>query len=118
MFGRENSTETRHAAFSFLHSLIRGQSDNLREMRAQFFRFIKNHEHPEDVGQRLDLLNTLTSNGKYVVYFDLEIGPFLLNWFPDISKAGKIEEYLAMIDNVIKFNAAYLDEDIVTGFIQ
>ncbi|KAJ8913200.1 hypothetical protein NQ315_016142 [Exocentrus adspersus] len=118
MFGREHSTETRHAAFSFLHSLIRGQSDNLREMRAQFFRFIKNHDHPEDVGQRLDLLNTLTSNGKYIVYFDLEIGPFLLNWFPDISKAGKIEEFLAMIDNVIKFNAAYLDEDIITGFIQ
>ncbi|KAJ8945061.1 hypothetical protein NQ314_009328 [Rhamnusium bicolor] len=102
----------------FLQCLLKGQSDKLKVMRAQFFRFIKHHDHPEDVGQRLDLLNTLTSNGKDILYFEEEVGPFLLNWLPDISKAGKIEEYLSMIDNVVKFNAAYLDDEVITGFIQ
>lgn len=32
-------------------------------MRAQFFRLIKHQDHPEDVGQKLDLLIALTENG-------------------------------------------------------
>lgn len=87
-------------------------------MRAQFFRFIKLHDHPDDVACRLDLLICLTSNGKDILYFEEEVGKFLLNWLPDITKAGKIQEYLGMMDNVIKFNAAYLDEDVINGFIQ
>lgn len=118
MFGPDNSTETRHLAFLFLQYLIKGQYDKIKLMRAHFFRFIKHHVHPEDIGQRLELLNMLTSNGKDILYFEEEVGPFLLNWLPDISKAGKIEEYLLMVDNVIKFNAAYLDDEVITGLIQ
>lgn len=42
----------------------------------------------------------------------------MLNWFPDISQAGRIEEYLNMLDNIIHYNAAYLDENTIVGFIQ
>lgn len=87
-------------------------------MRAHFFRFIKLHDNHEDVSQRLELLNTLTSNGKCILYFEEEVGPFLLKWLPDIIKAGKIDAYLVTIDNVIKFNAAYLDDEVMTGLIQ
>ncbi|KAJ8945262.1 hypothetical protein NQ318_016684 [Aromia moschata] len=76
LFGKEHTTETRHLAFTFLQCLLKGQSDKMKIMRAQFFRFIKEHDHPEDVGQRLELLNTLTTNGKYILYFEEEVGPF------------------------------------------
>ncbi|CAH1116150.1 unnamed protein product [Phaedon cochleariae] len=118
LFGDDYSTEIRHAAFYFLNSLLKGQHDKLKIMRAHFFRFIKHHHHSEDVSQRLELLNTLTTNGKDILFFEEEIGPFLLNWLPDISKAGKIEDYLTMIDNVVKFNASYLDEEVIAGLIQ
>ncbi|CAH0564266.1 unnamed protein product [Brassicogethes aeneus] len=118
LFGRDYSSEIRHVAFSFLQNLIKGQNDRLQLMRAQFFKFIKTHDNPEDVGQRLELLNCLTTNGKNIEYFEEEVGPFLLNWFPDITRAGKILEYLTVIDNVVRYNAAYMSEDVISGFIQ
>lgn len=56
--------------FSFTQSLVKGQmeKDKLGIMRAQYFRLIKHHDHPEDIGQRLDLLITLTSDGKELIY--------------------------------------------------
>lgn len=117
-FDSEYPTEVRCLAFNFLQCLIKGQSDKLEIMRAHFFRFIKHHDNSEDIGLRLELLNTLTSNGKNILYFEEEVGPFLLKWLPDIVRAGKIEDYLIIIDNVIKFNAAYLDDEVMTGLIQ
>lgn len=42
-------------------------------MRAQFFRVIKQHDHPEDTTYRFDLLTTLTYNGKDLLYFEEEV---------------------------------------------
>ncbi|KAH1016696.1 hypothetical protein HUJ04_007876 [Dendroctonus ponderosae] len=118
LFSRENPSEARHQAFYFMQCMAKGQNERLTLMRAQIFRLIKHHDHPEDIGQKLDLLIALTSNGKGVLFFEEEIGRFLLNWLPEISRIGRIEEYLIMIDNVIRFNAAYLDEEIINGFIE
>ncbi|XP_076271400.1 TSC complex subunit tuberin isoform X2 [Rhynchophorus ferrugineus] len=119
LFAKENPTEARHMIFSFTQSLVKGrmEKDKLGIMRAQYFRLIKHHDHPEDIGQRLDLLITLTADGRIVKFFEEEIGKFMLNWFPDISQAGRIEEYLNMLDNIIHYNAAYLDESIIIDFI-
>ncbi|CAG9773906.1 unnamed protein product [Ceutorhynchus assimilis] len=114
----KDHTEARHQLFFFMQCLVKGQTERLTLMRAQFFRLIKHHDHPEDIGQKLDLLIALTSNGKVVLFFEEEIGRFLLNWLPEISQVGKIEDYLMMIDNVIHYNAAYLDEEIINGFIE
>lgn len=46
-----------------MQCMVKGQSERLTIMRAQFFRLIKHHDHPEDIGQKLDLLIALTSNG-------------------------------------------------------
>lgn len=51
-------------AFNLTQCMIKGQSERLTPMRAQFFRLIKHQDHPEDVGQKLDLLIALTQNGK------------------------------------------------------
>ncbi|CAH1986295.1 unnamed protein product [Acanthoscelides obtectus] len=117
LFGNEHTTEIRNAAFLFTQYLIRGQYERMKLLRAHFFRFIKSHNHPEDVRQRFELLNTLTCNGKDITHFDEEIGCFLLSWVPDITRTGKLEEYLNLIDNMIKFNASYLSDEIITGFI-
>lgn len=47
----------------------------------------------------------------------LKVGPFLLNWLPDIASAGITLEYLGTLLNVIKFNAAYMDE-VILGLVQ
>ena len=45
-------------------------------------------------------------------------GPFLLKLMPDALTAGLITEFLCLLINVIKFNAAYIDEDIMSGLVQ
>ena len=44
-------------------------------------------------------------------------GDFLLAWMKDIISSPKIAEFLSLLVNVIKFNAAYLDEDIVAALV-
>lgn len=49
-----------------MQCIVKGQSERLTIMRAQFFRLIKHHDHPEDIGQKLDLLIALTVNGIFL----------------------------------------------------
>lgn len=48
------------------------------------------------------------------------MGPFLLCWMPIVTgvdgKRGA--EFLSLLVNVIKFNSACIDEDIVSGLVQ
>lgn len=115
---RDVSKEHRHLAFSFFRCLVQGQYEKLGLMRAQFFRVIKNHDVPEDVVPRFELLQSLTENGKNIKYFEEEVGPFLLYWMPAITGVARTKEFLSMLVNVIKFNAAYIDEDVISGLVQ
>ncbi|XP_057659730.1 tuberin [Diorhabda carinulata] len=117
LFSIDYPTEVRHSAFHFLQSLVKGQLNLNEIMRAIFYQFITQHNIPEDTGQRFDLLNILTLNGVSVLHFEEKVGKFLLDWVPDISKAGKTEDYLSMLDNLVRYNAAYLDDVVIAGFI-
>ena len=48
------------------------------------------------------------------------MGPFLLSWMPTVTGAdGKRgAEFLSLLVNVIKFNSACIDEDIISGLVQ
>ncbi|XP_063917194.1 tuberin isoform X2 [Zophobas morio] len=118
MFLREYPNDVRHATFTFLQTIIKSQFDRIYVMRAQFFRFIKHHDNPQDIAPRVDLLAALTNDGKEVEHFEEEIGPFLLNWFSDVSRVGKLNEFLKILDNVIKFNSPHLDEYTMTGYVK
>lgn len=48
----------------------------------------------------------------------LQIGAFLLEWLPQIQAPTQIVEFLQLIINVVKFNATYLDEEIVHGIVK
>jgi hypothetical protein len=67
---------------------------------------------------RFELLQSLTDNGKDILYFEEEVGPFLLYWMPAVIGVARTKEFLSMLVNVIKFNAAYVDEDVISGLVQ
>lgn len=52
------------------------------------------------------------------MYIEEEFGPFLLEWMPEITQAGRELDFLNMVVNVIKYNAAYIDQEIVSGLVQ
>lgn len=114
----KDQADLRNAGFVFLINLVKGQSDELKLLRAQFFRLIKHHENVKDTANRLNLLIVLTNNGKNLQHFEEEVGSFLLEWFPEIRNINKMEEYLEMILNILKFNALYLEGYVLSGFVQ
>ncbi|XP_075230715.1 TSC complex subunit tuberin isoform X2 [Lycorma delicatula] len=108
--------EHRHVAFSFLRFLVSSQYERLNMMRVHFFNLVKNNT--EDVIPRLELLVSLTDHGRDILYIEEDIGPFLLNWMAAVVEAGRSTDLLAVMVNVIKYNAAYIDEEIIHGLVQ
>ncbi|CAA9997539.1 unnamed protein product [Nesidiocoris tenuis] len=112
------SKEHRHSVFAFYRHLIHGQWDKLGIMRAHIFKTIKDHDLAEDLGQRLELLQCLTDNGKVVTYFEDEIGPFLSDLMGPCILAEKQIDLLGILINVIKYHASYIDEDIMATIVK
>lgn len=65
-------------------------------------------------------MQSLTDNGKDIVYLEETMGYFLLEWMPSVTSAdGKRgADFLSLLVNVIKFNSACIDEDIISGLVQ
>ncbi|GFS23751.1 tuberin-like [Elysia marginata] len=110
--------ENRHLALHFLHCLLEGQLQFMTIMRGHFFRVIQSLTDPADIYYRLELFKTLSECGKNLLYFEDETGEFLLHWMPTVMEAGYIATLLPILLNVIKYNAAYLDEDVLSGLVQ
>lgn len=113
--------EHRHLTLNFLRCLVQGQYAKLSAiMRVKFFMVVKNHEIPEDIGPRLELLQSLTDNGKDILHLEERIGPLLLDWMPTVTaidgKRGA--EFLSLLVNVIKFHSACIDTDIISSLVQ
>ncbi|XP_046808220.1 tuberin-like [Lucilia cuprina] len=111
------SSECRQTALTFYKKLIHTQYKTLTYMREQFFLVIQNHEVPEDLKHRLELLETLTENGKDIKNLEEKIGRFMLQWLGAIHQANLLVPYLNMLVNLIKFNAAHLDNEIIIGIV-
>ncbi|RVE41759.1 hypothetical protein evm_013588 [Chilo suppressalis] len=112
--------ETRHAALSFFRNIVEGQGDDLVIMRTIFFHYLRDTHathSPDDTQLRFKFLHTLTNSGKNIKCFEEQIGAFLLEWLPQIQAPAQIVEFLQLIINVVKFNATYLDEEIVHGIV-
>ncbi|XP_032669228.1 tuberin [Odontomachus brunneus] len=121
LLGKDVPREHRHLTLNFLRCLVQGQYSKLSSlMRVKFFMVVKEYDVPEDIGPRLELLQTLTEHGKDILHLEERMGPFLLEWMPTVTAGdGKRgAEFLSLLVNVIKFNSAYIDEDIVSGLVQ
>lgn len=114
----EVNREHRLLAFGFFRSLIQGQYDRLGSlMRVHFFNVIAHH-NSEDVKQRLELFQSLTKNGQDIQYFEESVGPFLLNWMHIVVGANYAQEFLIILANCIKYNAAFIDDQVISGIVQ
>ena len=111
-------------SLEFIEAIIQGQYEQLDIMRAQFFRMIKNPE--ELLNLRMRILDSLTQKGREILHFEEEIGPFMQNLWPLVmnhqdQESGKRSEimktYLQIIINLLKFNSAYIDADVICSFI-
>lgn len=87
-------------------------------MRGHFFHVIQNHDVPEDLPFRLEMLKALTSNGKEIEYFEEKIGGFMLQWINAIVEARLTVPFLEMLINIIRYNTAYLDKEIIVGILE
>jgi len=79
--------ETRQIALSFYKRLIHTQYKNLTIMREKFFLVIQNHEAREDLRHLLELLDTLTDNGKDITNFEEKVGLGLIKPGPSVSQS-------------------------------
>lgn len=131
--------EARHESWKFLEAVIRGQFEQIDSLRLQFFRLIKGHfaenKRSEngnydrqqqgviqdvDLEYRLCILDALTQNGRDVLPFEYEIGPYMQKLWPAIlSNHSKetLHTYLHIIINLFKFNSTFMDSDVVCSFI-
>lgn len=53
-------------------------------MRTHFFRLIQSNNIPSDLPFYLQMLKTLTDNGREIHNFEEEIGDFMLKWMDQI----------------------------------
>ena len=69
---------------------------------------------------RLELLKVLTENGKDFRYFEENVGSLFLHLLPEIQDhaADRTADFLELLSNVIKFNTAYIDSEIIAGFVE
>lgn len=111
--------EIRNTTYRFYQKLVLCQYEELSILRELFFRnIIDAHDVPEDIQCQLDLLKTITDNGKNIKSIDDVIGNFILNrWLSKINDKQQIKEILAVVHNIIVYNAAYLDPSFVEAII-
>lgn len=104
----------RQITYRFYQKLIQCQYEGLSMTRSHFFRVIEANENLEDVQYQLDLLKTLTDNGKNIKDIDDVIGDFIVKrWLTKVCDTKQIREILIMLQNIIVYNAAYLDPSVV-----
>jgi tuberous sclerosis 2 len=92
-------------------------------MRCRFFLLIVDHTIPDDLRLRLDLLRTITDNGKDIQNFEVEIVKFMYKWMDQIiidssSNHQLIASYLALLVNLIKYNTSSFESHIINGIVQ
>lgn len=111
--------EIRHITYRFYQKLVQCQYQELSILRELFFRnIIEAYDVPEDIQCQLNLLKTMTDNGKNIKPVDDVIGKFILNrWLSKITDTHQIKEILLVVHNIIVYNAAYLESSFVEEII-
>jgi tuberous sclerosis 2 len=112
------SADTRRETLLFYANLIQGQHPELSMMRSHFFRVIQANDSEVDLPHYFRMLKVLTENGKDIQNFEEEFGALLLKWLNQIARTNLTAQYLELTVNVIKFNAAYIDREVIVGIVQ
>lgn len=120
---RSTSESERNDTWLFLEAIIRGQYDQLDIMRAEFFRLIKSSvDHGEgSLEQQIHLIDALTQKGREILHFEEEIGVLMQKIWPYILTSECQEfriTFLQIVINLLTFNSAYVDSEVVVSFIR
>ena len=116
----EQEIDTRHQVWDFLADMLIGQQHALEMFRPQLFRYIKGHDVSEDLAQRVAVLGALTDTGREIQHIEEQIGIFLLHLLHLVSEADAEKaraQVLALVSNMVRYNSAYLDQEVVAGLI-
>lgn len=93
-------------------------------MKSIIFNDLKSIRYLEDFYHKVYCLQALTKNGKNLERIEEETGSAVATWEKELVKhyeklKGKIViEFLQLIVNVIKFNAAHLDEEHLSVLVR
>ncbi|KAG0720159.1 Tuberin [Chionoecetes opilio] len=109
--------EHRHTTLQMLTTLTAGH-DRLGPMRHVFYNYIADNYQREDTKPIFDFFREVIAEGKQLEYIDEYVGPFLLDWLPGLLASSQAADALNLIIILVKFNSAYLDEPVVTGFVK
>ncbi|EFX68537.1 putative tuberous sclerosis 2 isoform 3-like protein [Daphnia pulex] len=112
-----SSTEERQTALMFLKNLITGQYERLGMLRVYIFDIVKESQFNEDNFILIELLKAMTDNGKDLLYLEESIGGFLLQFLLQVSQLQLLKQLLPFLLNVIKFNSAYVDGNMIGGVV-
>ncbi|XP_067929120.1 tuberin-like isoform X2 [Watersipora subatra] len=104
-------TPKRRVALSLIHAIIKGQDEELGMLRDYYFNLLLKHEYGEDLPVLLAILRTLTKDGYDLNYIDHQIGVLLVAWLKDLSNSETRTEFLDLLAHIIKYNAAFIEED-------
>ena len=118
-----NSVEERHTALMFLKNLIMGQYERLDMLRGPLFDIVRESTFNEDICILIELLKSMTDNGKNLLHMEEKIGLFLLHFLQRVSRQGpqqsqQMKEFLPFLLNVVKFNSAYVDANVIDGIVR
>ncbi|XP_069184781.1 tuberin [Procambarus clarkii] len=108
--------EHRHTTLQMLTTLTAGH-DRLGPMRHVFFNYISDNYQREDTKPIFDFFREVIAEGKQLEYIDEYVGPFLLEWLPGLLASPQAADALNLVITLVKFNSAYLDEPVVTGYV-
>lgn len=61
--------------------------------------------------------NLCVDQGKQILHFEEKIGAFVLFFMPTVMDHRCLQQYLDILLNLVKFNPAYLDPEVVCGLI-
>lgn len=112
-----SSVEQRHTTLQMLTTLAAAH-DRLGHMRHVFYNYVAENYQHEDVKPMFDFFREVIAYGKQLHNIEELAGPFFLKWLPIVLASPQATDALNLLVNLVKFNAAYLDEFVVTGYVK
>ncbi|XP_037077168.1 tuberin-like [Pollicipes pollicipes] len=114
--------DLRHAVFAALVSLVNSQLEHMTAAREELLDMVARHNVPDDFEIRVRMLSALTEDGRNLTYIEEAVPPLLLQLLPEALQlpagAGGQTALLRLLQNCVKFNAAYVESEHVQQVVE
>ncbi|XP_043199620.1 tuberin-like [Amphibalanus amphitrite] len=114
--------DTRQAVLAALTALVAGQLEHMTAAKEELLGLVDRHNVAEDLLPRVRLLSALTENGRNLTYIEEEMPSLLVRLLPEALlqpvAGGGQRELLTLLQNTVKFNAAYVEPEHVRRCVE